>query len=129
MQKSQNTGLKENADDTTIELEEMSEEEKFFKNYNFNQVDYKDPSLEGNFIKIFEEEIPFEIRIEGENPPLSCFPDPRRKRDVRQSPPMNKCHSRLEVGPSTVRAACTRRCPQWWIRRPVPGDSRLHQSQ
>ena len=57
------------SDDMTIELEEMSEEEKFFKNYNFNQVDYKDPSLEGNFLKIFEEEIPFEIRIEGENPP------------------------------------------------------------
>ena len=65
MQNSQN----ENFDDTSIELEEMGEEEKFFKNYSSSQLDYEDPSLHGNFIKIFEEEIPFEIRIEDEKPP------------------------------------------------------------
>ena len=69
MQKSQNNLLHENGDDTTIELEEMSEEEKFFKNFNLIQLDYKDPSTEGNFIKIFEEEIPFEIRMEDESAP------------------------------------------------------------
>ena len=42
------------------------EEEKFFKDFNDEEIDNNDPSLGEELIKIYEEEIPFEIRIEGE---------------------------------------------------------------
>ena len=46
---------------------EMPEEEKFFKDFTNEDIDYQDPSLGNNLIKIYEEEVPFEIRIENEN--------------------------------------------------------------
>ena len=47
---------------------EMSEEEeKFFKDFTNPDIDCQDPSLGDNLIKIYEEEVPFEIRIEDEN--------------------------------------------------------------
>ena len=47
-------------------LEMTPEEEKFFKDFNDQDIDNNDPSLGEDLIKIYEEEIPFEIRIEGE---------------------------------------------------------------
>ena len=51
------------------EEKEISEERKFFKDFNFPEIDNKDPSLGDNLLKIYEEEIPFEIRYEDENIP------------------------------------------------------------
>ena len=51
------------------EEKEISEERKFFKDFNFPEIDNKDPSLDDNLLKIYEEEIPFEIRYEDENIP------------------------------------------------------------
>jgi len=49
------------------EVVEMAhEEEKFFKDFNDHEIDNNDPSLGEELIKIYEEEIPFEIKIEGE---------------------------------------------------------------
>ena len=42
----------------------MPEEERFFKTFMSEDVDNKDPSLGRYFSKIYEEEVPFEIRIE-----------------------------------------------------------------
>ena len=47
-------------------LEMTPEEERFFKDFNDQEIDNNDPSLGEELIKIYEEEIPFEIRIEGE---------------------------------------------------------------
>jgi hypothetical protein len=47
-------------------LEMTPEEEKFFNDFNDQDIDNNDPSLGEELIKIYEEEIPFEIRIEGE---------------------------------------------------------------
>ena len=47
-------------------LEMTPEEEKFFKDFNDQDIDNNDPSLGEDLIKIYEEDIPFEIRIEGE---------------------------------------------------------------
>lgn len=47
--------------------EEMPEEEKFFNDFIHVDIDNKDPSLRDNLVKIYEEEIPFEIRYENEN--------------------------------------------------------------
>ena len=47
--------------------EEMTEEERFFKDFTNPDVDNKDPSLGDNLIKIYEEEIPFEIRYQDDN--------------------------------------------------------------
>ena len=59
-----------------IPQEEMTEEEKFFKDFNDQQIDEKDPSLGKNLIKIYEEEVPFELRYEDEEKsvfqPLLC---------------------------------------------------------
>ena len=47
---------------------EMPEEERFFKDFTNQDIDSKDPSLKGNnLLKIYEEEIPFEIRYEHQN--------------------------------------------------------------
>jgi hypothetical protein len=44
----------------------MPEEERFFKTFMSEDVDNKDPSLGRYFSKIYEEEVPFEIRIESD---------------------------------------------------------------
>ena len=49
--------------------EDMPEDEKFFNVFNNEEIDQKDPSLDGEYIKFYEEEIPFELRIEGKKPP------------------------------------------------------------
>ena len=49
--------------------EDMTDEEKFFNIFYNEEIDQKDPSLEGEYIKFYEEEIPFELRIEGKKPP------------------------------------------------------------
>ena len=49
------------------EGEMTEEEEKFFKDFTNPDIDCQDPSLGDNLIKIYEEEVPFEIRIEDEN--------------------------------------------------------------
>ena len=49
--------------------EDMTEDEKFFNIFYNEEIDQKDPSLEGEYIKYYEEEIPFELRIEGKKPP------------------------------------------------------------
>ena len=49
------------------EGEMTEEEEKFFKDFTHPDIDCQDPSLGDNLIKIYEEEVPFEIRIEDEN--------------------------------------------------------------
>ena len=46
---------------------EMPEEEKFFKDFTNQDIDNKDPSLGKDLIKIYEEEVPFEIRHEDED--------------------------------------------------------------
>jgi len=46
-------------------VEMTPEEEKFFKDFTDQEIDNKDPSLGDELIKIYEEEIPFEIRVEG----------------------------------------------------------------
>lgn len=46
--------------------EEMTEEEKFFNDLNNEEVDRKDPSLGNYLMKIYEEEVPFEIREDNE---------------------------------------------------------------
>ena len=49
------------------EGEMTEEEEKFFKDFTNPDIDCQDPSLGDNLIKIYEEEVPFEIRIKDEN--------------------------------------------------------------
>ena len=49
--------------------EDMPDDEKFFNVFFNEEIDQKDPSLEGEYIKFYEEEIPFELRIEGKKPP------------------------------------------------------------
>jgi len=49
--------------------EDMTDDEKFFNIFYNEEIDQKDPSLEGKYIKFYEEEIPFELRIEGKKPP------------------------------------------------------------
>ena len=49
--------------------EDMTEDEKFFNIFYNEEIDQKDPSLDGEYIKYYEEEIPFELRIEGKKPP------------------------------------------------------------
>lgn len=56
----------EGGQDFPPENEEMPEEEKFFKDFNNEEIDNRDPSLQNNYIKIYEEEVPFEIRVEKE---------------------------------------------------------------
>lgn len=45
---------------------EMPEEEKFFKDLTNQEIDMKDPSLGKDLMKIYEEEVPFEIREDTE---------------------------------------------------------------
>ena len=45
---------------------EMPEDEKFFKDLTNQEIDMKDPSLGKDMIKIYEEEVPFEIREDSE---------------------------------------------------------------
>lgn len=45
---------------------EMPEEEKFFKDLTNQDIDMKDPSLGKDLMKIYEEEVPFEIREDTE---------------------------------------------------------------
>lgn len=45
---------------------ELPEEERFFKDFTDMDIDNMDPSLEQNLIKIYEEDIPFEIRYDEE---------------------------------------------------------------
>ena len=47
--------------------EEISKEEVFFYDFTNEEIDNKDPSIEIGLIKIYEEEVPFEIRIHHEN--------------------------------------------------------------
>ena len=61
--------MKENTIQNQSEEEELTEEEKFFVDFSSTNLDNKDPSLEGKFYKLYEEEIPFEIRIKDEKPP------------------------------------------------------------
>ena len=49
--------------------EDMPDDEKFFNIFYNEEIDQKDPSLEGEYIKYYEEEIPFELRIEGKKSP------------------------------------------------------------
>jgi hypothetical protein len=49
--------------------EKIPDDEKFFNIFYNEEIDQKDPSLEGEYIKYYEEEIPFELRIEGKKPP------------------------------------------------------------
>ena len=46
---------------------EMTDEERFFKDFTNPDLDSKDPSLGDKLIKIYEEEIPFEIRYSDDN--------------------------------------------------------------
>ena len=46
--------------------EDMPEEERFFKDFTNQDIDLKDPSLGKDWMKIYEEEVPFEIRVENE---------------------------------------------------------------
>ena len=46
--------------------EELPEEERFFKDFTNQDIDNHDPSLGKDLIKIYEEEVPFEIRKEDE---------------------------------------------------------------
>ena len=59
-----------------IPPEEMTDEEKFFKDFNNQEIDERDPSLGKNLIKIYEEEVPFELRYEDKEKsvfqPLLC---------------------------------------------------------
>ena len=48
------------------EEEELPEEERFFKDFTNKDIDDMDPSLGKDLIKIYEEEVPFEIRYEDE---------------------------------------------------------------
>ena len=45
----------------------MPEEERFFKDFTNQDIDNRDPSLGQDLIKIYEEEIPFEIRKENQD--------------------------------------------------------------
>ena len=47
--------------------EDMTEEERFFKDFTNQDIDNRDPSLGQDLIKIYEEEIPFEIRKENQD--------------------------------------------------------------
>jgi hypothetical protein len=47
--------------------EDISKEEAFFYDFTNEEIDNRDPSLEIGLIKIYEEEVPFEIRIHHEN--------------------------------------------------------------
>ena len=48
--------------------EEMPpEEEKFFNDFTNEEIDRQDPSLGETLIKAYEEEVPFEIRIQNQN--------------------------------------------------------------
>ena len=58
--------INENESDSQMILEDMPEEERFFKDFTLTE---EAPSLNKTFIKIYEEEIPFEIRNEDEEPP------------------------------------------------------------
>ena len=49
--------------------EKIPDDEKFFNIFYNEEIDQKDPSLEGEYIKFYEEDIPFELRIEGKKPP------------------------------------------------------------
>ena len=49
--------------------EKIPDDDKFFNIFYNEEIDQKDPSLEGEYIKFYEEEIPFELRIEGKKPP------------------------------------------------------------
>ena len=64
---SQKLSNKEEGLDQNQPEEEMPEEEKFFKDFNNLDIDNNDPSLQDGLIKIYEEEVPFEIRYEKEN--------------------------------------------------------------
>ena len=57
----------ENKDRNMAPLEgDMPEEERFFKDFTNQDIDSKDPSLGKDLMKIYEEEVPFEIRVENE---------------------------------------------------------------
>ena len=47
--------------------EDMPEEERFFKDFTNQDIDSRDPSLGQDLMKIYEEEIPFEIRKENQD--------------------------------------------------------------
>lgn len=47
--------------------EEIPKEEEFFYYFTDEEIDKRDPSIEIGLIKIYEEEVPFEIRIHHEN--------------------------------------------------------------
>ena len=59
----------ENQNKSQTMLEEMTDEEEFFKDFSTQEIEEKDPSLNDNYIKMYQEEIPFELRIEDEEPP------------------------------------------------------------
>lgn len=50
------------------EAGELTKEEKFFVEFKNAKIECDDPSLEGQFVKLYEEEIPFEIRIKDGKP-------------------------------------------------------------
>lgn len=47
--------------------EEIPKEEVFFYDFTNEEIDNRDPSIEIGLIKVYEEEVPFEIRIHHEN--------------------------------------------------------------
>ena len=59
-----NFPFKEEDQNNIPQNEMVSEEEKFFKDFTNEELDINDPSLGKDLIKIYEEEIPFEIRKE-----------------------------------------------------------------
>lgn len=56
-----------NSNNQDMNQDEDDPVKKFFENFNNEDIDFKDPSLDDQLVKIYEEEVPFEIRTEDEN--------------------------------------------------------------
>ena len=56
-----------NSNNQDMNQDEDDPVKKFFEDFNNEDIDFKDPSLDDQLVKIYEEEVPFEIRTEDEN--------------------------------------------------------------
>ena len=56
-----------NTNNQDMNQDEDDPVKKFFEDFNNEDIDFKDPSLDDQLVKIYEEEVPFEIRTEDEN--------------------------------------------------------------
>ena len=56
-----------NTNNQDMNQDEDDPVKKFFEDFNNEDIDFKDPSLDDQLVKIYEEEVPFEIRSEDEN--------------------------------------------------------------